>query len=419
LVDCSLTLPIIADLLNRGPGRIHREASLFSPGAHLEDYVQRDEDSGTAIVTLADAVLDPGKPISTPPAKFLRRLRRLHEQVIILDLPAGTHPFWLDLFILSDVPIALSGPDPWSVRAAVPFLGEVVRRADELSAETIARSRLRSYLLVNGCRDASERELGEVLCHAFWRKLDHYPRYLGPVDFDERRWFHVRHTDECPPLSSSEGLGVQVEEIAKRILSMQDFDHDRPRTGTGEGARAKARWMGLSEQASSTAMRAQYRRLWEGYKRETAISQVVLSSEERVDLIAELEQTYRALQVALDAPPANDKEDTNTVDDASAPPEHTEAIEEVGHCGAQIRKARQKRELTLKEFSLHTRIGLRYLEAVEAMEVDALPHPVYLRGYLREIARVLDYPIDSLLDRYLTELAERSEASSRSALTGD
>ena len=65
--------------------------------------------------------------------------------------------------------------------------------------------------------------------------------------------------------------------------------------------------------------------------------------------------------------------------------------------------------MSLRELSLRTKIGLHYLEAIEAMDVDQLPQPVYLRGYLREIARVLEIPVDSLLDRYLTELAERQQ----------
>ena len=415
LVDCSLTMPMVAELLNRGEGRIHREASLFSPGAHLEDYVQREGDNGTAIITLSDALLEPTKPISTPPAKFLRRLRRLNDRLIIMDLPAGTHQFWLDLFLLSDVPIFISGPDPWSVRSVVPFLEASVRRSLELSSESVAGSRLHSYLLVNGCRDASERELGEVLCHALWRKLDHYPRYLGPVDFDDRRWFHVRHTEACPPLSSSEGLGVQVEEIAKRILSLQDFDEGRPRVTSTDGTSASARWMGLSEHATPADLRAQYRRLWEGYRRESAISQVVLRAQDRSDLISELEQTYRALQTALDSPQQCEICDAEVPAEPSRPPDQILPAKEVPHCGARIRQAREERGLTLREFSLHTRIGLRYLEAVEAMEVEALPHPVYLRGYLREIARVLEFPIDSLMDMYLTELAECTETESPAA----
>lgn len=463
LVDCALHAPLVADLLGRSEGRRRPQASLFSPGAHLEDFVERVDGNALSILTLADAVGDTNQPLSSPPEKFSRRLRRLDDKVVILDLPPGPAPYWLDLFMLSDVPIIVAGPDPWSVRSVISFVTTAARRAEELLTSAIGRARLTTYLTLNGCRDASERELGEVLCHAIWRKHEHYPRYLGPVDHDDRRWFHLRHGGACPALSSSDGLGVQVEELAKRILGVRDFNQARPRTNpeghlavgpevppsSGLGGRSRARYLGMSESAPATDLRAQYRRLWEGYRRESAISQVVLGEEERRTLTAELERTYRALQTAMDAPPSQTAETEAQVESErpapSGPASATAATAATGagpdgtaasenrtsrapaeaqasdlpagaaaasqpeaaaeHCGDWIRARREELELSLKEMSLRTRIGLRNLEAIEAFDREALPPAVYLRGYLREIARALDVSVESLLDRYLSELA--------------
>lgn len=412
LVDGALHAPVVADLLGRGEGRIRREASLFSPGAHLEDYVERRPNDRLAVLTLADAVGDPDQPLHTSPEKLLRRLRRLDDRVVLLDLPVAEQGFWLDLFILSDIPIVISGADAWTVRTTIPFVKRASARAKALAEGIVGNFRLRSYLVLNGCRDPSERDLGEVLCHALWRRLGHYPRYLGPIDHDDRRWFHIRHSDTCPALSSADGLGVQVDELSKRIAGLSQFDQSRPRTSLGEGHQASARWMGVSETESPAVLRAQYRRLWEGYRRESAISQVVLEQDERRSLIAELEKTYRALQTSMESPqPIESREPVESdveKDDGPAPPTPNAGAE--AHCGEAIRAARKERGLTVAELSLHTRIGLRYLEAVEQMDLTALPDAVYLRGYLREIARALEFPIDSLLDRYLTELAERAQA---------
>jgi flagellar biosynthesis protein FlhG len=455
LVDCALHAPLVADLLGRSQGRRRPQASLFSPGAHLEDFVERVDGNALSILTLADAVGDTAQPLSSPPAKFSRRLRRLDDKVVILDLPPGPSPYWLDLFMLSDVPIIVAGPDPWSVRSVISFVTTASRRAEELLTSAIGRARLTTYLTLNGCRDASERELGEVLCHAIWRKHEHYPRYLGPIDHDDRRWFHLRHGGACPALSSSDGLGVQVEELAKRILGVRDFNQSRPRTNpeghlavgpeglspAAPGGRSRARYLGMSESAPATDLRAQYRRLWEGYRRESAISQVVLDEEERRTLTAELERTYRALQTAMDSPQSQTAETESQPDsERAAPPgaslaEAPAALGDAGgapsasatpganespdsgvgpaeepeapaeHCGDWIRGRREELALSLKEMSLRTRIGLRNLEAIEAFDREALPPAVYLRGYLREIARALDVSVESLLDRYLSELA--------------
>jgi cytoskeletal protein RodZ len=74
--------------------------------------------------------------------------------------------------------------------------------------------------------------------------------------------------------------------------------------------------------------------------------------------------------------------------------------------GRPIADARVNAGLGLRELSLRTKIGLRYLEAIERFDVADLPRPVYLRGYLREIARALDLDPDPLTDAYLTALNE-------------
>jgi flagellar biosynthesis protein FlhG len=412
VVDCSLDAPQIAAALGRAPSSRGGRADLLSPGVHLEDFVDREQGSSIGVITMADAMESPGRLMEASAEKFLERLRRLDETIAILDLPAGPQMFWKDLFAHADVPIVVSGPDGWSVRATVPFFSRLVERVHTLETGRL----LRSYLLVNGCRDASERDLGEVFCHTLWRKLGHYPRYLGPVDHDDRRWFHLRHGDSCSPLSSSEGLGVQTEAIAKRILSLDDFDEVRPRPASEEPLDAS--WLGLSGSATATELRAQYRRLWEGYRRESAISQVLLGAEERYELITELERTYRALlttheEVRAATPPAQ-KAVPSSSPLAPKGEETAGSIEaqHEEHCGALLCRRRSEYRMTLRELSLKTRIGMRYLEAIEKMEATSLPPAVYLRGYLREIARALDLPVDSLLDRYLTELSEMRQGSS-------
>jgi MinD-like ATPase involved in chromosome partitioning or flagellar assembly len=384
LVDCALTMPVLADALGRQEGRRENRASLSAPGAKLKNYVQRDPESPTGLLTLADGADDPKRFLATSPARFASRLRKLPDQIVLMDLPAGTEPFWLDLLASSDVPVVISSPEAWSVRATVPFLEAFLSQPHGKSSSSV----LRSYLVLNRCRERSEREFGEVLCHALWRKLGHYPRFLGGIDFDDRRWFHHRHTESLPPLASAEGAGASVEALVDRLLDIQEFDQLRPRTENGLG-------LGVSGKAPSAELRAQYRRLWEGYRRDSAISQTLFDTEKRAAIIEELEQTFRAMQVAVDRE-----------GEAGAAAAEEEAEVEAAHCGRFLAGCRRSRGLSREDLSNRTKIGLRYLEAIEEFDIATLPLPVYLRGYLREIARVLEIPVESLLDRYLTELAD-------------
>ncbi len=57
--------------------------------------------------------------------------------------------------------------------------------------------------------------------------------------------------------------------------------------------------------------------------------------------------------------------------------------------GDTLREARQRLGLTLSEVESATRIRRRYLEALEVEDFDALPAPVYVKGFLRTYARYL------------------------------
>ncbi|MCA9563776.1 MAG: P-loop NTPase, partial [Myxococcales bacterium] len=134
IVDCALIGPLVSEVAGGGGGANPRQAGLFSPGAHVEDFVERPE-SGPGILTLAAAFGTSQDAQRYDAKKFLQRLRRLHDKIIILDLPTVSDTYWLDLFLRSDVPIALSGPESWSVRCLLPFLQKAKDRAGVLASE--------------------------------------------------------------------------------------------------------------------------------------------------------------------------------------------------------------------------------------------------------------------------------------------
>lgn len=65
--------------------------------------------------------------------------------------------------------------------------------------------------------------------------------------------------------------------------------------------------------------------------------------------------------------------------------------------GAVLRRARAARGVTLAEIAHDTRITESYLRALEAERWDALPAPVYARGFLRSYARYLRLNGDALV----------------------
>jgi cytoskeletal protein RodZ len=75
--------------------------------------------------------------------------------------------------------------------------------------------------------------------------------------------------------------------------------------------------------------------------------------------------------------------------------------------GERLRKERESRGVSLREMAEATKIGKRYLEALERNEFDALPGTVFAKGYIRNYAEHLGLDPEPLLEDYQRELRSR------------
>ena len=71
-----------------------------------------------------------------------------------------------------------------------------------------------------------------------------------------------------------------------------------------------------------------------------------------------------------------------------------------GNFGERLKRERELREVSLKEVTVATRIGTRFLEALENEDWAKLPGGVFNRGFVRAIARYLGLDEESLLAEY-------------------
>lgn len=69
--------------------------------------------------------------------------------------------------------------------------------------------------------------------------------------------------------------------------------------------------------------------------------------------------------------------------------------------GESLRKAREERRISLKEIATSTKIGVRFLEYIEADRHGDLPAVVYIRGFVQEYARYLGLDPRSTAESYL------------------
>lgn len=129
------------------------------------------------------------------------------------------------------------------------------------------------------------------------------------------------------------------------------------------------------------------------YKEDSMSSYSLFTAEERGAILAKVEEAYRVLSdskkkqkydqalsvesPALFSPPS----------DTTPPPVDDPVLGEV--TGEIIKTLREKRGVSLEEISETTRINIDYLSAIEKGNFDFLPAEVYIRSYLRQVAKII------------------------------
>ncbi len=73
--------------------------------------------------------------------------------------------------------------------------------------------------------------------------------------------------------------------------------------------------------------------------------------------------------------------------------------------GEWLRQRREELDISLEQAEADTRIRLRYLEALESEEYDALPDPAVGRGFLRNYANYLELDPQEATDRFAEVVA--------------
>jgi cytoskeletal protein RodZ len=87
-------------------------------------------------------------------------------------------------------------------------------------------------------------------------------------------------------------------------------------------------------------------------------------------------------------------------------PEDTDDVDVLarrfGYDGRFLRAVRESQGISLESLARTTRISLRYLEALEGNAFDRLPSKVFVRGYVREVARELELEDSDVVEQYVS-----------------
>ena len=77
--------------------------------------------------------------------------------------------------------------------------------------------------------------------------------------------------------------------------------------------------------------------------------------------------------------------------------------------GEQLRLAREARGITLRQISDHTRISIRYLEAIEADNYKQLPGGIFNRSFIKAYAKQIGFDEKEAIEGYMRTAREQGE----------
>lgn len=509
-VDACWACPTLNVLLHAEEPRFNFRGELLpigAEGSHIADFIIP---TGGKNIWLANIGAARHFPFVRPRLGadiLLAQLHQLDFDWILLDLSAGLDPLDVGLFTLSDIPILVGTPEPAAVRTITQYLrsafyqalgyhpeASAIReqllsmlyeqplkmnldsllasaRGDAVAEQIVIETgqRFETYLLINLVREGSERDLGHVLCHAWHRELNIFPRVIASVDYEDRRWFYNRRTSGLGPGRGDESLSRDIEALVKNLIDISLLDARFPRPAPRGPGADPALQLGISKETTKNDLRQYYRRLWESYRREETLALVFGNPEDRVRIAEDLERKYReiltmpngafgresgrgapanpapaktkappaparppkpasspgrapgaeppeeprapATRPAPAPPPAPEPAPGSPqVDPASMPTERMGSLAPIGAAqspGELVTAMRREANLSLQELSLRSHIGIKFLAAIEDVDLDVLPRPVYLRGYLREISRIFEVDAQPLIDSYFRYLDRR------------
>lgn len=434
LVDANLNVPEhYLRLVVAPPQPSEDTPGIDEPDVDWTRYISRVGPERPALLSLGFSRRGASFPMRLRATRLHGWLRAADFDDVIVDLDSSDSPFNASLLALCDVPILMASARSTSLLATAQSLRAMVvyglllqpeaeryerQLLDELESlplmfrpgelySALKRDSLRPlaqrvtrgaapWLLFNHTRDDNERDLAQAYAFALSMLCGVRPRVLGALAFDDKRWFHEMQT-KARTFSGDVG-GDSINDLVHRYLNLEMYADEQPRMAPHEMQRPTD-LIGVAADLEPNAIRKAWRRLWDSLRRDSPLTRQVIPPAVRDTLIQQLEEANQVLQGWLQS---REQSTPNAAPQERRPSQRAA-------CAARLERARLATKTSITNLSLLTRIGVRYIEAIEAFDLDALPREAYLRGYLREIARAVGLDPDQIVQDYLSELhAEKS-----------
>ncbi|MCU0656568.1 MAG: helix-turn-helix domain-containing protein [Polyangiaceae bacterium] len=412
---------------------------------------------------------DAAAPRASKRSWWAEFLRGVEGDFIVLDLGPGVSSGTLDLFLSADVGLCVTTPEPPAIEATYVFLRalflrrlrkalmrerfklkiverlmselppwplpldliRVLERSDPSLAQLALGelARLSPRLVVNGTRVRTDNDLGITMQAMSDRYLGVDLDYIGHIEHDDAVWLTVRRRRPLlidSPTSKSARL---IERIARRVVALTTTREPRAYEPRVDRRYTLYDVLGISRGASDEDVRRAYKRQRELF---APGSLPLISILDEGQIQAEQARIEEAHDTLLDPNRrrAYDLSVFPETEAGEAPPlslrkplsaEQLQLQAELAReiqlttefSGAFLRKIRESQGIELPEIAARTKISLAHLSAIEEERYTDLPAVVYVRGFVREIAKLLKLDPAQVDRTYLKRLREGLAALGR------
>lgn len=408
--------------------------------------------------------LTPKRP--TRHTHWTRQLRDLDADYIVLNLGSSVAPATLDVFFEADVHICVAAPEPAAIEATYRFcralfarrlrraimkerfkIPVVERALEELpplpsprrliaeiarydeSVANIAASTLRHVrprLVVGKTRLRRDLELGPAMASLSERYLGMALDYMGYVEQDDAVWLTARRERPLLIDAPTSKAARNIERVARRLLALlaqprklaRNYEPIEASTLNAPSTLYQA--LGVARTASDDEIRRAYKLQRDIFKDG---SLPLVGIVDKHSMRAEQARISEAYDTLLDpqrrrtydlsvfpddennSPPSRQPMTADAAELAQLRSELAREITpETQFTGAMLAKARKALGVDIQEIANITKISLLYLRALEAENFTALPALVYVRGFLKQVAKALQLDPIQVSKTYLKRL---------------
>jgi flagellar biosynthesis protein FlhG len=437
----------------------------FAAGVPLRDLAVASHVPGMRLVA---SVFDPpsaAEPTAEQVASMAGKLRELPADWVVVDLPPGTGRTPLELFLQADIGVIAAVPDPTSIELLHRFLraaflhrlrqqglGKWIRNdAQAAQLEGGAESALDIYrralaesspdapalraailgfaphLVINSVRSKSDMEMGRAVTSAARRRMGVPLHYLGHLEYDEAVWASTRrrrpvlveHPEtriaKCFERVTRALIATRAPELDGEVLPSENhYDLlEVPPTASFEDIRRANRRVRdiygaesvvISGLYDAAALEAVHRRFDLAY---TTLMDAAKRKDYDMELFPDGIPTPPSPDPSVGAQPRPAPKLEDSIIAAVRPP-MPELLADTEYSGALLRQVREARGIELREIAERSKVGMAYLQALEAETFAKLPAAVYVRGFLVEYAKVLGLDVERVKDTYLLRLRNTS-----------